>query len=241
MHQLVPEARARLALWLFGAALALLGLGLLLWTAAAWSRMAALGWVATAVLVLAAGGFAVWTLRLQQQRKRKILDTTFWLWRVGMGCVLLAAALGAFVQAVPMGPWKGRLEYLLGVLLFGGAFPALIAGMLLKIVSFLGWLHLSRLLRSPPTMHQLVPEARARLALWLFGAALALLAGGALHPWAARLGGGVFALACLWLELLVVQATRTYFRWVAWGKVHGEPPAPHRDAMAADHGAGAGH
>lgn len=207
MFQLTPPYPLKLATavpWLlFG--------GLLAWTAAITSGAVALRAAATALLAGATIAFAAATLNLQRKRKRKILDTTFWCWRLGSGCLLAAAAVGSALQLPLPGAWWPKLEYLLGVLLFAGAFPALIAGMLVKVVSFLGWLHLSRVTPTPPSMHELVSERRARPLVWSFSAALVLLAAGAAAPWATRLGGALFALTCLWLEALMAWAAVVYW------------------------------
>lgn len=174
--------------------------------------------VAWAGAIAAAGAviaFAGVTLRLQARRKRKIVDTTFHSWRVGMVCLLLAAPLGLWLLAGPPDALRPRLEYLLGVLLLAGAFPAVIGGMLYKIVPFLCWLHLQRVMRGAPHMGQVLAEKWARRQTWLFGAALAFLLAGAGWTPLVSVGGWLFCASYVALELNLIAAMRFYVRKAA--------------------------
>ncbi len=207
MFQLTPGYPTRFA---FGLPRALLG-ALLLWSAGALLEPAlaflALLWGAGAV-----AAFAGVTLWLQTQRKRARVDTTFRYWRLGLCCLLAAVVLAVAVQAVPVGGLRARLEYLLGVSLLAGAFPAFITGMLYKIVGFLEWLHLQRLVQVAPYMHRVVPEGRARAQFLVFCLALALLASGAVWPPLVQAGGVALALAWLGLEANLLAAAVLYRR-----------------------------
>jgi hypothetical protein len=148
MFQLTPPYPTRLAftlpVLLLAAALA--------WTAGVLLGVTWLEWAGTVLGASGFLGFAVKTLQLQAKRRRGVKDTTFFAWRLGMVgmCVAVLAALA--VRALPEGAWRIRFEYLLGVVLFAGVFPALISGMLYKIVPFLVWLHLHRVMTGAPTM-----------------------------------------------------------------------------------------
>ncbi|MBE2254083.1 MAG: hypothetical protein IAE78_31435 [Myxococcus sp.] len=208
MFQLTPPYPVRFSR---GLGLAVAG-ALAAWTVGVVLDVAALDVVATSFGVGALGAFAVKTLHLQSKRRRKVLDTTVFAWRVGLGCLLVAgAALVALRLPLPALA-RARLEYLLGVALVAGAFPAMMAGMLYKIVGFIEWLHLQRVMAVPPTMQKVLPDARARWQWRVFTGAVLLLVGGALWPPLARLGGLGFAAACVILELHLISATRLYLR-----------------------------
>ncbi len=200
-----------------------LGGSLLAWSA---GIAFALGPVAWAGAVGAAGAvmaFAAVTVRLQARRKRARVDTTFHSWRVGMICLLLAAPLGLGLIAGPPEALRPKLEYLLGVLLLAGAFPAVIGGMLYKIVPFLCWLHLQRLMRGAPHMGQVLAEKWARRQTWLFAAALACLLGGAGWTPLVSVGGGLFCASCLALELNLIAAMRFFAKQAAAARRLCEP------------------
>ncbi|MER2562294.1 MAG: hypothetical protein ABTQ32_16335 [Myxococcaceae bacterium] len=175
---------------------ALLVTALLGWTVAMLAGVDALGWLSTAVGLAGACGFAIVTLRLQAKRRRKVTDSTLWAWRVAMACLLLAAGSEAVLRLLPAEePLRARLEYLTGAALFAGAFPSAIAGMLSKIVGFLGWLHLQKVSMPAPTMQQVMPEVRARWHLRVSLVALAFILLAAVWPVLAVPGGVLFAVA----------------------------------------------
>jgi hypothetical protein len=211
MFQLTPPYPTRLAFalppGLFGAALA--------WTAGVLLAVRWLAWAGTALGALALVGFAVKTLQLQARRRRGVKDSTFYAWRVGMAALVLAVVAAVAVRALPEGAARIRLEYVVGVALFAGVFPAVISGMLYKIVPFLVWLHLQRVMTGAPTMQKVSPAAGPRWQLRVLGAALACLSLAAAWPVLAVAGGALFAAACLLLEWHVVQAARLYARLAA--------------------------
>jgi hypothetical protein len=184
------------------------------WTAGVLVRSAVVEWVATLLGVGALAAFAVVTLRLQAKRRRSVTDATFSAWRLGMGCLLLACAAGLAVRALPEGLVRIRLEYLVGVVVFAGMFPAVINGMLYKIVPFLVWLHLQKVMPMPPTMQKVISASSARWQGRVFTAAVACLVGATAWPPLAVGGGVLFAAACVMLEWHLVQATRLYRRHV---------------------------
>jgi hypothetical protein len=180
------------------------------WTLGVMLEVAALEWLATALGAGAVVGFAGYTLRLQRRRRRKVSDTTLLAWRVGMACLLGAVVVLPVVRLAPLALVVPPAEYVLGVLLLAGAFPAVIAGMLYKIVPFIDWLHLQRVMAMPPTMQKVIPDAQARWQLRLFLAALALLLGAVVWPVLSVPGGVLFALAWALLEWHLVKAVRLY-------------------------------
>ncbi len=88
----------------------------------------------------------------------------------------------------------------------------MMAGMLYKIVGFIDWLHLQRVMANPPLMQKVLPDAHARWQWRLSTGALVLFGGGALWPPLARVGGVGFAMACVVLEVHLVSAVRLYRR-----------------------------
>jgi hypothetical protein len=154
--------------------------------------------------------FAVQTLRLLARRRRRVRDATFWSWRLGLVCLLAAAAAGSWLYIGAPEMLRARLEYLTGVLVLGGAFPAFIAGMLYKILPFLVWLHLSQRGPAAPLMNEILGGAPTRAQLGVHAGALALLLAGAAWPPLVAAGGLVFAAAWLLLAANLVAAVRVY-------------------------------
>lgn len=215
MFQFTPQYSTKLAKVVPPALI----LAALAWTAGAWRGTPWLEWLGTAFGVLGFGGFAAETLwQHAHRRKRGVEDTTFFSWRLGMGCVLAAVALALAVRALPEGPWRIRGEYLLGVALFAGAFPALIGGMLYKIVPFLVWLHLHRVMLGAPVMTKVIPATHQRWQLRTLMVAVALLALAVAWPPLAIAGGVLFAAALLQLEVHLAQAWRLCARLMAKAK-----------------------
>lgn len=92
-------------------------------------------------------------------------------WRTGMATLIAAAVLAAVRLTLDTGELAARMEFLLGILMIGGVFTALINGMLYKIVPFIVWLHLQRVLAVPPNMHQMIPERMMAVAAEIFSLA----------------------------------------------------------------------
>ncbi len=208
MFQITPPYPLRVARWLPVSVGAALGA----WTLGVSLSVPALEWLGTALAAGALVAFAGKTLSLQAQRKRKVLDTTFFAWRVGLVSLLAGAAVLVAVRLSPPGLVRERLEYLAGVAFIAGAFPAMMAGMLYKIVGFIDWLHLQRVMANPPLMQKVLPDAQARWQWRVFTVSVVLLAGGALWPPLAVAGGVGFAVACGLLEVHLVSAARLYRR-----------------------------
>ena len=166
---------------------------------------------------LLAVAFAIVTLRLQGQRRRKVAEPTLLFWRLAMVCLILAAA-GVVLQQLKPGEGEdyAGTPFLLGVLLLVGVFMPVISGMLYKIMPFLNWLHLQKIGKPGlvvPNMRQMIPEPRMTMQLRLHLAALLLLLGAVPLPWLVYPGGLALIASCAWLEWNVVEAARNYARF----------------------------
>jgi hypothetical protein len=163
--------------------------------------------------------FAVYTLRLQSQRRRRVPDLTLQFWRVAMWGLLATAVV--WLAALLYPDWAGRGEYplLLGVGMVGVVGLSVTNGMLYKIVPFLAWFHLQHrqmaLMRfglvEIPHMKALLPDRWARWQFRLHMAALALAVAAPFFPGLLARPLGLL-LACsfglLWINL--VLAVRRY-------------------------------
>ncbi|EGV51772.1 hypothetical protein [Candidatus Endoriftia persephone] len=173
MFQLTPEYPVRLQR-LFAP---LLFAALLVWSLDYWSVSAA-SWLA---LLVGSGFmlFALVTLYLQHQRRRKLADVTLNFWRLGLGLVVLAWLL-MLTRALS----DFNLDLWLGVCLIF-AVLSIINGMLYKIVPFLSWFHLQHQKTASlagggpriPSMKELLPDRFARRQWYLHLLALLLWAG----------------------------------------------------------------
>lgn len=159
--------------------------------------------------------FALVTLRLQSQRRRKIVESTLLFWRMSMVALALAAALFAAQQLMPSVADLAATPYWLGALLFAGVFPAVICGMLYKIVPFLVWLHLQKyaLAGLPvPNMKQIIPERNMKAQYRVHLLAFALLLAMPALPLLAYAGAAMLALSFILLEWNMIAATRMFVR-----------------------------
>lgn len=173
------------------------------------------GWVATIALLALAASYAVMTIRLQMQRRRRITDPSFWFFRGGMSAVLLAAAIG--VARIP-GPTELAAPLLLsaGVLVLG-AFVSVISGMMYKIVPFINWLHLQRLTQRingvgsmPPSMRLMIPESQMQRQMILHFVAFGTLLAAVWWPQLSQLAGALLAASSAWLGLNLIGGMRRY-------------------------------
>lgn len=186
---LVPTLFAGLVIWSLLVLASLIGIVDAL-VPKIWLFFPVLGFVAYALL----------TIRLQQQRKRRITDVTLLFWRTGMLFVPLCALLwlvGNLTQVVGNSP---QFNLLLGIGLLLGVGLSVINGMLYKIVPFLSWFHLQNRQMSlmclsvkVPNMKEFVPDRSARMQYYLFLSALLMTLLAALLPaWFARPAGLLF-------------------------------------------------
>jgi hypothetical protein len=187
----------------------------------------AYGWQSGALLagLLLAGIFAVVTLRLQAQRRRRVPDVTLTFFRGGMASLLLVVLALAAATAVPPAPTLSpatdfmafarapSFAVAIGILTFVGLFVSVITGMLYKIVPFLNWLHLQRLgglTVLPPNMKQMIPERAMIGQMRLHFTALAFLLAAMAWPPLTVAAGLLFAASCAWLEWNLLSGVRVY-------------------------------
>ena len=209
MFQLTPPYKVAFALWWPPMMVAL---------CAAWTVTVvlipgrglelAVGWL----LAGGAAAFAIVTLSLQRKRRRKGGDSAFLFWRTGMVALIAAAVMGAIRLVLGAGEVATKFEFLLGILMICGVYTTLMNGMLYKIVPFIVWLHLQRVLVSPPTMHQVIPEGTMRGQFRLHLVAIFMLVAAVIVPSLAMPAGVLFAASCVWLELNLVRALLVYQR-----------------------------
>lgn len=212
MFQLTPSYPKPLTRWLTAALFALL----LLWSAAQLlpeavqkQAMLAVGSAAAICFMV----FAVVTLRLQLQRRRKQSDVTLLFWRFGMACLLLALILGFAGQVMPA--WAGvqKINFMMAFLFIAGFAISVVNGMLYKIVPFLIWFHLQSLLMGVakvPNMKLILPEAGMRRQMWLHFSAVPALALSALWPPLIYLAALLFGTSMILLEVNLLYAFRIY-------------------------------
>lgn len=216
MFQLTPSYDARLTKFFVIGLVAALSAWSVLWLGGDGVQ----GWrtgVAASLAALAAG-FGVATLRLQQRRRRKVTDATLLFWRVAMASLIAGAGLGIVAPALSE-PLRERVEVVIGVLIVVGVFISAISGMMYKIIPFLNWLHLQRIMTRVPNMKQMLSDKHMRGQFWLHGVTLALLLAAVALPVLTYAAGVAMILASVWLEWNLIQAARFY-----WRLVQGESP-----------------
>ena len=188
---------------------------------AGWSLGLWLGWAAGIgffTLGLAAGiaAFAVNTLYLLTQRRRKIGDATLNYWRVSMVSLLAAAIIGISMRLMDSLTQAPQVDGLLGLLMIVGFSIGVINGMLYKIVPFLAWFHLQAELlgrAKVPNMKQLLPDVRIQRQGWVYVMALLLLLVATVYPtvfaYPAALALGING---VWLGVNLAGVGQTYRR-----------------------------
>ncbi len=180
MFQVTPEYPG----WIRNRLPRLLLVGLAIWTllyVTAVNKPALAFWSFLWLTIILAGyiAFALITLRLQQQRRRKITDVTLMFWRVGITIIPISFLIWGVGRLFPAAMEQVDLDLLLGVcMIFGVAIP-LLNGMLYKIVPFLSWFHLqNRQLATMcmtvrvPNMKQFLPDRSAKRQFWVYLLAL---------------------------------------------------------------------
>lgn len=101
--------------------------------------------------------FVVQSIRLQAARRRPKRDASFLFWQVGFFSLLIAAVLSVLIA----GDWlngESPVWWYAGVSLFHGFFASIMMGMSYKIIPFLVWLHVQKILGRGPNMNVLIPE-----------------------------------------------------------------------------------
>ncbi len=121
--------------------------GLLIWSGLSVLDTQSGEWLAltfTLVFVVAYSVFAILTLRLQMQRKRRVFDITRAFWVPGMLSLLVASALWLIRITTDYFDADSGFDFILaGVLIYGFA-VSVINGMLYRIIPFIIWFHLQQ-------------------------------------------------------------------------------------------------
>lgn len=143
---------------------------------------------------LLAATFATATLRLQQQRRRRVADATLSFFRLGMISMVIAAGFSMAALLYPAAGSHLRTLSVMGFLL--GFALSVINGILYKIIPFLVWFHLFRggMKKGVPNMKQIIPEPWMWWHYRLQGATLLAALGAPFLDWAAWLVGAGLSL-----------------------------------------------
>jgi hypothetical protein len=183
MFQVTPEYPALLRRWLIPSLLVVLAF----WTISAYFAVGEdLPELITDIwfLLLLCGLllFAAVTVRLQQQRLRRIPDVTLRFWRIGLAAVFGCGLMWILAWISPAFAPAPATALIIGIGLVLGAAVSFLNGMLYKIVPFLSWFHLQNrqlalmcMTVQVPNMKQLLPDRAANRQLWVHLAALLLL------------------------------------------------------------------
>ena len=170
------------------------------------------------VILVGFSFYAVVTIGLQRQRKRRVPDITMMFWRVGMGFVVICAVLWIAGNLFPSIGQSPSYNLLLGVGMLLGVGVSVINGMLYKIVPFLSWFHLQNRQMSlmcmtvqVPNMKEFISDKAARLQFNLYLGSLFLALAAAIKPgWFAHLTGLVFLISNLVLMKNLIVAMSRY-------------------------------
>lgn len=130
------------------------------------------GYLGEILFWLLASCFALVTLRLQSQRRRRVPDATLGFFRLGMFSLLLAALLSLTSLYLPESNDHLRMMSVLAILI--GFAMSVVQGMLYKIVPFLVWFHLFRggVKTGVPNMKKIIPEPLMWRHFWLHASTL---------------------------------------------------------------------
>ena len=190
----------------------------LLVVTAVWSAQLAISvWISTVWLLglfLAAVHGGV-TLMLQHRRRRRVTDPTFWFFRgamLSLVVIFLSALLFVVEPSIGESP---KTAWWFGVLALPGVFVSAINGMAYKIVPFLNWLHLQRLMGLgglPPNMKEMISERSMWWQTRLHFVAVALLLAATFWPGLVGAGGLAFSASCGWLGVNLGRAANVYRR-----------------------------
>lgn len=212
MFQMTPAYSGKVTSWLTWAIFAALAL----WTAS----LAALGDAGDALargialaLCAAYAAFALITLDLQRQRRRRLADVTLDFWRVGMVCLIAAAGCWA-ARLVGIEALPDAFDVFLGVLAIAGVALSVVNGMLYKIAPFLVWFHLQTEMAggaAVPHVKKILGDAAQRVQFRVHLLALATLLAA---PWWTPLAypGGLALAASMGLLLRNLLAVMRAYR-----------------------------
>jgi hypothetical protein len=158
--------------------------------------------------------FTTVTLRLQQQRRRRISDVTLLFWRSGLAAMVGCGAVWISARFSPALEQAQATPLVIGIGLVLGAAVSLLNGMLYKIVPFLSWFHLQNrqlalmcMTVQVPNMKQLLPDRVAKRQFRVHLAALLALLAAVFQPkWFIYPAGVLLSLSSLllWINLLRV-------------------------------------
>lgn len=211
MFQITPPYPPLLARWFVPVLFTLLvivALAPLLPREAA-SAVALIAQVGLATGILA---FALLTLRLQSQRRRKLPDVSLDFWRLGMASLIASVVAWMLARLSPGWADSDAYPLLLGVLFIGGFAVSVVSGMLYKIVPFLAWFHLQAQLQaragSIPNMKEMTAQRWMRWHFRLHLLACALLGCATISPGLFAMPGGIatgLSAMLLWLNLVTTK------------------------------------
>ena len=178
---------------------------------------------ALAVLAFCAAAmtYAIFSIHLLGQRKRKLADITARFWRLSLVCLLLSALLATGLyftdDPLPSPGIRHQLQVVLGTLMIYGFAISVIMGMLQKIVPFLSYLHLQRsclsnfaLLKTLPHIGEIIPASRSRWQFNLHIAALLTLLAGITTDQATTPAAILVTADFAWLSFSLISATALY-------------------------------
>ena len=223
-YQVVPmfQMTPRYPEWLTRRLVPVLFSGLLAWSVIAlfaghegiWSNL----W--TLIFVVGYGAFALVTVHLQIQRRRKTEDVTRNFWTLGMVSILAAAALwtgAVFLEGTLV---MSNFPFLLGILLIPGFAISVANGMLYRIVPFLIWFHLQHchiatapaIEFSVPNVKKIIPTVWMRWQFRFHLAALLLLLAASITPDLFLYPAGAVLLISFTLLSRNLIASMMYFR-----------------------------
>jgi hypothetical protein len=159
--------------------------------------------------------YGIFSMRLLNQRKRKVADITARFWWLSLSCLVAAALL----SIINLGY---QVPVVIGVLMIYGFASSVIMGMLQKIVPFLSYLHLQRrcignfeLLKTLPHMGNFIPPSRSRWQFRLHVAALLLLLLTTVTDFFAELAAILMAADFAWLGFTLSSSVCLYRKTAA--------------------------
>ncbi len=158
--------------------------------------------------------FSVVSVNLLFQRKKRLVDSSFYYWLTGLSSLVLSVCIYNYAMI-----FNVELNALLGVVFFLGFIVSIINGMLFKIVPFLVWLHLNKKLAftdkglsSVPTMNEVIGRKKMFRQYVLHSAALGLTILSIFFPAVFFNVAMVFLLASFSLLFLyLLQSVRLYY------------------------------
>lgn len=203
----------------------LLFIGLLIWSGLSFVGTDKAGQLASTWLLVFVTGysvFAIITIRLQQQRKRKIFDITRNFWMLGMTSILAASILWVVKLYTGIFDNASNFSIILGICLIDGFAVSVINGMLYRIVPFLIWFHLQhRYIMSAasidisvPNVKTIIPVKRMKLQFGFHITAVLLLLAAAIKPaWFSYPAASVLTISFLLLANNLFVAAWSYWRF----------------------------